>query len=510
MGPYPAPTFLHSRAAYEAAVTALSVEAAISLDHGEMERCVQAHGQELMRSLTQDHLDLRAEREKAVERESVRGADGEERTEIRPSSRRLGLLYGSVVVRRLAFVKHGAEGGLRPLDAYLNLPAGLYSEGVQREVVWGVAQGSYDAVVENLRRTTGTTIAKRQAEDLVVSVAADFPDFYLDQPLHTEAPGDLVVLTFDGSGVVMRADGLRPETRKRAEKASRKRSVAESAASGRSRDDEHRNRKRMAEVAAVYSLKPVSRTPEDVVGDLRGTGPREVRPKAQNKRVWASLERSILEVVDDAFYEATMRDQANERRWVAVVDGNQDQIAAIDRLAYNCGVVVTVVIDFIHVLGYLWKAGKALNGEDAAATEAWVSERAGNILRGDASQVAAGMRRSATARRLRGPKRKAVHSCANYLLNQSKYLRYHEFLRDGLPIATGVIEGACRSLVQDRMDITGARWGLQGGEAVLRLRSLRASGDLDDYLAYHSRRELERNHLSRYAEHELADRRAAA
>jgi len=90
------------------------------------------------------------------------------------------------------------------------------------------------------------------------------------------------------------------------------------------------------------------------------------------------------------------------------------------------------------------------------------------------------------------------------------YLRYDQYLRDGLPIASGVIEGACRSLVQDRMDITGARWGLDGGEAVLKLRSLRASGDLDAYLAFHSRRELERIHLKKFDDTELVELREAA
>jgi hypothetical protein len=64
---------------------------------------------------------------------------------------------------------------------------------------------------------------------------------------------------------------------------------------------------------------------------------------------------------------------------------------------------------------------------------------------------------------------------------------------------TGVIEGACRHLVRDRMEITGARWSLEGAEAVLRLRSLRASGDLEDYWRYHERMERERNHQSLYA-----------
>ena len=179
-------------------------------------------------------------------------------------------------------------------------------------------------------------------------------------------------------------------------------------------------------------------------------------------------------------------------------------------MAANCGVQITVVVNLIHVLGYLWKAGKALTGDDIAETEAWVSERTGRILRGHSSQVAAGMRRSATMRRLDARARKPIDNCANYLLKYRSYLRYDQYLRDGLPIATGVIEGACRSVVKDRMDITGARWGLPGGEAVLKLRSLRASGDLDAYLAYHAQRQLERNHLVRYDEHELSDLREAA
>lgn len=73
-------------------------------------------------------------------------------------------------------------------------------------------------------------------------------------------------------------------------------------------------------------------------------------------------------------------------------------------------------------------------------------------------------------------------------------LHYDAHLIQGLPIATGVIEGACRHLIKDRMDITGARWSLPGAEAVLRIRSLRASGDLEDYWPFHFAQERDRNH----------------
>jgi hypothetical protein len=177
MRPYPVTAFCHSRAAFDAAVTELSGEDAVALDHGEVELLAKSRGEEFIRSLIQDHLDLRAEREKAAVEPMV-GADGAERTEVRPSSRPLRTLHGTVVVHRLALVRHGVAGGLRPLDARLNLPDGLFSQGVQREVAWGVAQGSYDTTVDNLRRTTRATIAKRQAEELVVEVTKDFGSFY--------------------------------------------------------------------------------------------------------------------------------------------------------------------------------------------------------------------------------------------------------------------------------------------------------------------------------------------
>jgi hypothetical protein len=120
------------------------------------------------------------------------------------------------------------------------------------------------------------------------------------------------------------------------------------------------------------------------------------------------------------------------------------------------------------------------------------------ILEGSASSVAAGMRRSATNQKIEEQIRKPVDKCANYLIKYSQYLKYNEYLELGYPIATGVIEGACRHLIKDRMDVTGARWGLTGAEAVLKLRSLYASRDFDDYWSFHEKIEKDLNHISHY------------
>jgi len=507
MTPYPANPFSSSRGCFDQLVSTLSGDETAELDHENVERLIDSGGRELLLRLMQDHLDLRSEREKTTI-VPMRGVDGVERTEVRRSTRLLGTLFGTVGVLRVALVKRGVAGGLRPLDARLNLPDGKYSGGVARRLAWEVSESSYDTALASLRRSTGATIAKRQAEELAAGLTRDFEQFYLAQPSEPVGRESLLVLSFDGCGVVMRPEGLRAGTRKKAGMG-RRRSTAETVAATRQLSV-RKNRKRMAEVAAVYDLEAVSRSPEDIVRELRQSGPHKPRPRAKNKRVWASLERGMGDVIDEAIVEAGVRDENGERRWVAVVDGNEEQIRWIHTMGANYGVQVTIVVDFIHVLGYLWKAGKALAGDDPAAIEKWVSERSLRILRGKASSVAGGMRRSATVRGLHDSARKAVDDCARYLLNHKVYLRYHEYLRDGLPIASGVIEGACRSLVRDRMDITGARWGLPGGEAVLKLRSLRSSGDLDEYLDFHAQRELERNHLEKFDGTELLDLREAA
>jgi hypothetical protein len=131
------------------------------------------------------------------------------------------------------------------------------------------------------------------------------------------------------------------------------------------------------------------------------------------------------------------------------------------------------------------------------AAEKWVTGHAYAILAGRASTVAAAIRRKATYNHLAATQRNNADTAAAYLLNKRPYLDYRS-LANGWPIATGVIEGACRHLVKDRMDITGARWGLDRAEAILKLRALTSNGDFDAYWTYHLAQEQQRTHHTRY------------
>src|SRR5262249_38179902 len=117
-----------------------------------------------------------------------------------------------------------------------------------------------------------------------------------------------------------------------------------------------------------------------------------------------------------------------------------------------------------------------------------------------AGAFAKDLRRWAARRELDKDQKKVVTDCIRYLLNNRKLLHYDRALAAGLPIATGVIEGACRHLVADRLDTTGPGWSLRGAEAVLRLRALRSSGDFEEYWAFHLACEYARNHEAYYAD----------
>ena len=321
---------------------------------------------------------------------------------------------------------------------------------MRRRVATFASQGSFEQAEQTLRETTGAEVAKRQVQELTVRAAADFESFYETTSLDIGAQetGELLVLSFDHKGVVMREEDLRPGTKNAAQGKGHR-------PGERLKKGEKRNRKRMAIVACLYTIKPWVRTPQSIVeklGPVREIVKGEQRPKPEYKRVWASLLRESKEVIREAFEEAEKRDPQGKKRWVVLIDGEDKLRRLVGAVARERGRAVTVVMDLIHMLEYLWKAAYVFHPEGSKQAREWVEERLLAVLEGKASRVAGGIRRSATRRGIEKVERKAADKCAEYLLNHSRQFRYDRFLADGLPIATGVIEGACRHLVRDRME----------------------------------------------------------
>jgi len=479
------------RGLFAKAVDWLGEDESAGLAHGDLETQVAVRFWDLARQAVQDHLDLRAEREEILA--EVVDADGVGRGRAETGRERvLATIFGDVVVDRVAYRQRGCSD-LHPADAVLNLPAEMRSHGLRRLAAVEATRGSFAAAVQAIGRATRQRVGKRQVEALTVRAAADVEGFYA-QRRPPSCPDDVVLgMSADAKGVVMRQEALREPTAKA--QASRKLTTRLSAG-------EKSNRKRMAEVVSVFDSVPAVRT----VDDILPTPGQDTRPGPVTGGKWltASVRREAAQVITAMFDEATRRDPEHRRTWICLLDGNAHQIERVNAEAQARKVTVTIVIDFIHVLEYLWAAAWCLHPRADPAAETWVHDQARRVLSGQTDQVIADLTAHTT-----GPdastQQAGIDRAVRYLTNQQPYLDYPTALARGWPIATGVIEGACRHLVKDRMDITGARWGLDSAEAVLKLRALISNGDLDAYWSYHLSQEHQRVHKTRYANNTIPE-----
>ncbi|MGH8570399.1 MAG: ISKra4 family transposase, partial [Gammaproteobacteria bacterium] len=327
--------FAAAREQFAMIVDRLQSAAVLGMEHGEVEGLISREGTELMRRLLQGHLDVRAAAE--AREAGVRGADGVVRSHVRAGCRRrLMTIFGEVEVRRCGY-SAPEEESLFPLDGALNLPKDSYSHGLRERLAFEVARGSFDQAVRAIETTTGGQVPKRQAEELTAKVSQDFEAFYR----HRASPGpegtlDPLVMSEDGKGIVMRKEDLREGTKRAAERDAHKLKT-------RLSQGEKRNRKRMATVAAVYSIERQVRTPGSILG---GEGKKEKAPqaRARHKRVWASVERMSEEVTEEVFQEARRRDPEGKRPWVMLVDGHEGQLEDIHAAIERHGVEVTLIL----------------------------------------------------------------------------------------------------------------------------------------------------------------------
>jgi hypothetical protein len=203
--------FADSQRYFQQFVDRLSSADTMRMTHGELERYMERDGFELLRLLFQDHLDLRGPGEAQGD---VVGSDGVRRPHVRLLDRRLKIVFGTVLAGRMGYSAHDAET-LFPRDAELNLPPSLYSHGVERRVANEVIKGSFDSAVESVAVTTGTTVPKRQAEETAARAATDFDAFYAsrsgESPRAVAQTGEILVLTTDAKGIVMRVERERQQ-----------------------------------------------------------------------------------------------------------------------------------------------------------------------------------------------------------------------------------------------------------------------------------------------------------
>jgi hypothetical protein len=387
---------------------------------------------------------------------------------------------------------------LRPIDARLNLPEGKASYLLQEfsqlfcvEKAFGVGARQFETV---FRQKLSVDVL----EDINRAMGAQ-ADRFLDglaRPAKAKE-GELLVVSADGKGVPL---------------------VREDADQVPAFEDKERpGNRRMATLGCVYTVDRHVRTAEQIVAALfRDDTVKQPpdRPQPRFKRYrgyFAEAGAEGEDAVPGAYRtwtwlaeEVKARHQSGQpivrlmdgqpSLWEAS-DGCLDELVADLRDRRESKLLVDI-LDIIHVSGYVWKAAKAFHSHKEQQ-EAFVHERLLRILRGQVSAVVKGMRRMASQRNLKGKALKAVTTTCNYFKKNAQRMRYHKYLQAGYPIATGVIEGACRHVIKDRMEQGGMRWTLAGAEAMLNVRSVCASSEWEAFGAWRQTQEAQRVHPHR-------------
>jgi hypothetical protein len=367
-----------------------------------------------------------------------------------------------------------------PLDAKLGLPESDTSYLLQK---WSGAQfvkESYKESRSTLEGILGFAPSVNCLEDMAAQ-ASEHAGVYFEQqaPVDPATEAEIIVATSDCKGVPMRkVDAPR-------------RKVGEDEPRGkRLKKGEKNGQKRMACVGGVYSVAPFCRTVEDVVNEILRKEKQNERPEPQNKRLRAVLTRKVdgqevnaKDVIFDWLAdEVRQRDPHEQRTVVAVMDG-ETKLRELQELKIRRAVGI---LDIWHVTEYLWKLAYCFHREGSAEAEAFVETYLRKLLEGKVTRVIGGIRQMATKRGdLSQPKLKKLEQYLNYFAERREYMKYDEYLAAGYPIGSGVVEGACRHLVKDRMEQTGMRWRIAGAQAILTLRAIHVN---EDWEAFHADR----------------------
>jgi hypothetical protein len=374
-------------------------------------------------------------------------------------------IFGKVCFKRHYFTAPGQTGRC-PLDAELSLPARCYSDLLREWAVYGTTDESYRESQTVLARILGLSLSVHALETCVADAAADVAGFYA-QPAEPTAPppvGAILVVQADGKGVPM----VQPSPQKPPVRLGK---------------GQKRGKKKEAVVTGLYTIAPYPRTPQEVVAALlqdSGGPPPAPRPQPVDKELRATLAGKAVAMRRLA-QRAAQREGPQIEQRVALTDGAE----ALQQQLVTHFPAYTLILDIIHATEYLWDAANALLGETHPQRLAWVRAYLEALVAGQTDAVITALEAEVQNPTCTGTQRQVVRQTVGYYQRNRPYMHYDAYLARGLPIGTGVVEGACGHLVKDRMEQSGMRWTKAGAQVVLDLRAVRINGHWEAYWQFH-------------------------
>ena len=385
-------------------------------------------------------------------------------------------IFGEVEIERIGYGHDRLEAA--PLDARLHLPRRQYSYLFQQWLGVFVVDDAHAEAIKKLKTILGLEVSVKASEDLNREQGSDVEPFqnHLATPEATEE-GPILVVTADCKGVPLVRSALPPEEETTD-------TPLPKLANPRRGKGEKANKKKMAAVGAVYTIEPFVRTADEVIDEVMRKTAAKRRPKPAQKRVRAELLVGKVALFLWLADEVIRRNPTATKPLIFLSDGER---ALHDRQGEYLPETAIGILDLFHVLERLWKVAWCFFEESTQKPEAqeWVEKELRMLLEGKVRYVVGGLRQMMTKRGLKGTRRKTVREATGYFERNRARMKYDEYLAAGYPIGSGVVEGACRHLVKDRLERTGMRWHPDGAQAMLNLRATYLNGEWNSFWAYH-------------------------
>jgi hypothetical protein len=390
------------------------------------------------------------------------------------------------VERVVSGAREGQKIASVPFDTQLELPESHCSYLLQDWAQSFAVEKTSRRVPEALGRLLDVHPSVESLERMNQKMAETVRPFRESRPApEPEQEGALCVVRADGKGIP------------------RRRAPPEAPMQGHDPEQEAKtNRQKMAVVGTVYTLEPFVRMPAEVVASLFRSPddhplPSE-RPVPKHKRLWARVpqeqdgeEVSATEATCNWLaQEVARRHPEAGKPIVLLMDGQKSLWEAGQRVLSQVSPIE--ILDLLHATPRLWDAARLFDGRDEEQTLNFVYDRVLRLLQGEVHSGVAGLRQMGPTRTLRGKKREKLAKLCGYLENNAHRMRDEVYLAAGYPIASGVIEGACRHFVKDRMERSGMRWRIESAQAMLDVRRISLNGDWDDFMTYRIEKETQR------------------
>lgn len=405
---------------------------------------------------------------------------GGKRLEYKGTLRALYLsIFGEVTIERARYKK--ADGSYDyPLDRQLNLPEQKYSYLLQKWLQAGAVETNYRQAIELLNEILGLAMTANVPKRIGEKTAASVDDFYENEPTAKDEDGSHLAVSADGKGIRILKSERQGETKI-------------SPSRPRLGRGEKPGIKKEAVVTANFSFNPEPRHALDIVNSLLNEPSEEENTEmansrsALNKHVRATLGGKD-EAMDRMMRRLIKQDPKQRKPIVALLDGAPSLEKALTRAMTKCNAshrLNAVILDVIHVAEYVWEVATALHGEKGIARVNWVRTKLVDILDGKVRRVIGGLKQIMTKNKLTQAQKKAIRKTITYFENHAHMMDYKRYLQKGYPIATGVVEGACGSLVKNRMEQSGMRWTIKGAQDILKLRAVKLNGDWEAFWKNH-------------------------